>query len=558
MLPIAACAPATSTSSSNPVAAEPQLQPAASRTLRIGIRVEPASLARNPPREGQTTLDTLRRLFNAELTLVEDTGATRPFLAAELPQLNTDSWRVSPDGQMETVYRLKPGLTWHDGAPLTAEDFVFGWRVLATPALGQANLVPQKLMGEVVAPDPLTVLIRWSQPFPDADNLNITFSPLPTHILQSAYEQQGMDAFGSHPYWSTAFVGLGPYRLTRWEPGASIEGEAFSGYVLGRPKIDRVRVTFAPDPNAAITRLLADDVDLLADSSIKSQQIPALEQDWIPRSGGKFVLSPTSYRSAVFQLRPELVSPAALVDVRVRKALAYALDKQAVNEAVYRGAGILATSPFPPNGKYASQTEQAAIKYPNDVRQAEQLMTDAGYVRGADGVFASAAQGRFAAELRTNASDQFETEMHVVADTWRRAGFDMSEAITPPALVQDSQTRATFSGVYIYGGGAWESALRSYSTSVIPTAENRWGGGNRGAWRNADWDRLIVAYDATLDQTQRGQIAAQLARLYSDELPAIAMEFDPDVIAYVKGLTGPRTGSREATVWNLHEWELGV
>jgi ABC-type transport system substrate-binding protein len=174
LLFLTACAPASPGGTSSVGAPQPQAQ--ASKTLRVAVRVEPASLARNPPREGQTTLDTTRRLFNAELVVIDDTGASRPFLAEQLPVLHTDSWQVFPDGRMETTYRLKPGLTWHDGAPLTADDFAFGWRVLANPALGQASLIPQKLMEEVVAPDPRTVLIRWTQPFPDAGTLNITFS----------------------------------------------------------------------------------------------------------------------------------------------------------------------------------------------------------------------------------------------------------------------------------------------------------------------------------------------------------------------------------------------
>ena len=557
-LALAACAPSapTSTPAAPPASGVAPAAPAPSRTLRIAVRVEPSSLARNPPREAQTTLDTLRRLFNAELAIIDDTGAARPYLAAELPQLNTDTWRVLPDGRMETTYRLRPNLTWHDGAPLTAADFAFGWRVVAHPPLGQANLIPQRLMEEVSTPDPQTVLIRWTQPFPDADSLNLLFSPLPTHLLQASFEQQEMDAFANHSYWSTTFVGVGPYRLTRWEAGAFIEGEAFPGFVLGRPKIDRVRLTFAPDPNTALTRLFANDVDVLADSAIKSQQVPSLEQDWIGRGEGRTVSQPASYRAAVFQLRPDQVAPRTLLDVRVRKALAHAMDKQAVNEAIYRGAGILATSPFQPFGRYAHATEPAVVQYPHDVRRAEQLFNEGGYTRGTDGNYTHPTLGRFALELRTNASDQFETEMHVVADSWRKAGLEVTEAITPPALVQDGQTRATFSGVYIYGGGNWESALRGYGSAFVPSAENRWTGGNRGGWRNSDWDRLLVAYDTTLDHTQRGQVAAQLARLYSDELPAIAMEFDPDVNAYVKNLTGPRGGPREATVWNIHEWEL--
>jgi peptide/nickel transport system substrate-binding protein len=294
---------------------------------------------------------------------------------------------------------------------------------------------------------------------------------------------------------------------------------------------------------------------MLADGTLKSQQIPFLQESFLPR-GGRVIGQPASYRAAMFQFRPELANPVSFLDVRVRKALNYAIDKEAVNEAIYQGSAVLTTNPFLPNGRYSSSTEPAAVRYPRDLRRAEQLMAEAGYTRDSDGFFMHPTLGRFTAELRTNASDQNETEMHVVADTWRRAGFDFSEAVTPPVLVQDSQTRATFSGVYIFGGGDWEGALRAYHTSLIPSAENRWSGGNRGGWRNAEWDRLISLYDTTLDHTQRGQIAAQLARIYTDELPAIAMEFDPLLIAYSSALLGPRGGPREGTVWNLHEWEL--
>jgi peptide/nickel transport system substrate-binding protein len=520
------------------------------------MRVEPAGLARNPPKQNQTTLDMLQRLFNAELSIMDDTGATRPFLAAELPRLNTDSWRVFPDGQMETTYKLRPGLTWHDGQPLTAEDFAFGWRVIANPELGQASLIPQRLMTEVSAPDPLTVVIRWAQPFPDAGTLNLTFSPLPVHILRPAYEQGNLDAFTAHPYWRAAFVGLGPFSLTNWELGAYIDAEAFPEFVLGRPKIDRVQVTWVSDPNAALTRLLSGDTDILTDSSIKSQQLPLLKQDWIAQGKGDVVVQPVSYRAAFFQLRPDTAAPTSFLDARVRKALAFALNKQAINEAIYDGAGILADSIFPPGLQFSSQIDRAIVKYPYDVRRAEQSMADAGYTRGADGIFTHPTLGRFTAELRTNASDQFETEMHVVGDMWRRAGFDFTEAITPQALVQDGQTRTMFSGVYIFGAGGWESALRGYTSQTIPTADNRWIGGNRGAWRDAEWDQLVLAYDATLDPTQRAEVAAQMAYRYSSELPAIPLEFDPNVLAFVKELKGPRGGPRDATVWNVHEWEL--
>src|SRR5207245_2214732 len=83
---------------------------------------EPASLATRPFQQPGTALHVSRRLFNALPALIDDRAVPRPDLLEAFPELNTDSWRLFPDGRMETTYRLKPSLTWHDGQPLTADD----------------------------------------------------------------------------------------------------------------------------------------------------------------------------------------------------------------------------------------------------------------------------------------------------------------------------------------------------------------------------------------------------------------------------------------------------
>ncbi len=75
-----------------------------------------------------------------------------PYLAEAVPQLNTDAWRVNPDGTMETRYRLKPNITWYDGQPLTADDFVFAEEVYTEPALAANTTPPGSLIGRVTAP----------------------------------------------------------------------------------------------------------------------------------------------------------------------------------------------------------------------------------------------------------------------------------------------------------------------------------------------------------------------------------------------------------------------
>src|SRR5204863_3460749 len=101
-------------------------------------------------------------------------------------------------------YRLRPNLVWHDDTRLTADDFVFAWRIYSDPELeGLFSATPQNLMEEVVAVDPRTVRISWKRPSPDADHLVLNrFPPLPRHILEAPYQQGPADVVGALPYWS--------------------------------------------------------------------------------------------------------------------------------------------------------------------------------------------------------------------------------------------------------------------------------------------------------------------------------------------------------------------
>src|SRR3954469_12488161 len=147
-----ACTPDTRSPSSGggstSSAGEP---PPAPKTLAAGIRYEPTSLAAKPVQQSGVVIGSTVRLFNAGLVVVDDHGQAVPYLAELLPTLNTDSWKVFDDGTMETTYRLRPQLTWHDGEPLTADDLVFAWQVYTNPAFGLANVLPQSLMSEVRA-----------------------------------------------------------------------------------------------------------------------------------------------------------------------------------------------------------------------------------------------------------------------------------------------------------------------------------------------------------------------------------------------------------------------
>ena len=114
----------------------------------------------------------------------------RPYLAERLIQLNTDSWQVSPDGRMQTTWKLRQGIKWHDGAPLTAADLAFTWEVLRDPSIPGNRTAAAQTIEKVVATDEQTVVISWRTTFYRALFLDVRdFWPLPEHLLGQALAQ---------------------------------------------------------------------------------------------------------------------------------------------------------------------------------------------------------------------------------------------------------------------------------------------------------------------------------------------------------------------------------
>ena len=242
------CGPAAPTS---PIVSQPAPAPEP-RVLTVSIAREPTFIAALAPLPSQQASDFYVRPFNAFLDLYDGQGKPIPYMAEALPTLNTDSWQVFPDGRMETRYHLKPNQVWHDGAPLTADDFVFTYEVWAPSNGFRTAVVPYTLIDDVIAQDDRTLVLRWKGLYPDAAVLlgaaRFGLTPLPRHILGGVYNQ-GLEAFQASPYWSHEFVGNGPYKLDRWELGSSLEGVAFDQHVMGRPKIDRAIARATPGSN---------------------------------------------------------------------------------------------------------------------------------------------------------------------------------------------------------------------------------------------------------------------------------------------------------------------
>ena len=531
----------------------------ATRPLTMSIRTEPPTLTQKVLSSGVgTSFAVTQRLFNATLGMFDGKGSQVPYLAETLPQLDTDSWRTFPDGRMETTHRLKPNLVWHDGTPLSADDFVFALQVYTSADIGIGNVAPQSLIAEASAPDARTLVIRWKRPYPYAAVLPVdAFPPLPSHLLREAFERAPATLI-TQPFFGSDYISAGPYRLTRWEPGAFIEGAAFEGHVLGKPKIDRIKLVFISDSNVALANLLSGDVDFAADSSIRFEEGQILRRQWAGNNGGTVLVRPGSYRGVFFQLRPQVANPRALLDVRVRRALAHSTDRQALSDGLFDGQGVMSEVPFiSPRISYAPEIEKAAATYPLDPRATERLMAEAGLVKGADGFYSSPTEGHLQFDLNTLAGPYREAEITTLASGWRQVGFDFKESLMPPALAADNQARARFPGLFSYSTGTGEYSLAAFTKAGIGTPENRWIGPNRPGWSNPEFDRLSDLFLSTVEQPERVRLIAQMVKIMSEDLPSIPLMYELAAYAHVAAVRGPSVEADEAVVgWNIHEWEM--
>jgi peptide/nickel transport system substrate-binding protein len=549
---------------SNPPASQPRSesgeQPVASppqRTLVIIARGEPPTIAAKSLQAYSASIAAPIRPFNAMLDYTDEKEGIQPYLAEAIPQLNTDTWRVFPDGRMETTYRLRPNLTWHDGRPLTGDDFVFAWRVFATPELGVSASDPIAQMAEVASPDPRTVVFRWKQTYADAAGFDMTFHALPRHLLEGPFQQLDAVAFSNHSFWTQDYVGLGPYRLTGWTPGASIEGAAFDGHALGKPKIDRIRFTFTADANSALASMLSGEAHHVSDFVLFYEEAAELEQEWTSRGiPGLVLYAPITMRPTGVQMRPEFANPRALLDVRVRKALAHGLNIPVAIETTTGGRGLLSYSLTSPKVDYYPAIEPSVEKHPYDPRAMARLLEEAGMVRGADGFYAMANGEPFRPEVATDGGQSNERENIIWVDDLRKNGVDASAKVIPVAQLRDPQARAQLPGLQT--GGIGSKALSQMTSAATPRVENRWSGNNRGGWSNAEFDRTYQAFTTTLERSERVAQVAKMEKILSEEVGIIPTYFTIVANAHVAALKGPMmrtTPDSGQGILHIERWE---
>jgi peptide/nickel transport system substrate-binding protein len=518
------------------------------------------------PEGGTIPVPNAEEFWHDYLTVSDQVGNVIPHLATELPSQDKGTWTVAPDGSMTTTYALRPNIYWHDGTPLTAQDFEFSWRVGNDRSLAIQNRATTRLINRVETPDNLTLVFYWSAAFPLADRISTQdMMPLPRHLLGDLYESD-KEAFQRHAFWGANFVGVGPYQLSEWVPGSHVVAQAFDRFYLGKPKIDTITFKFITDEQTTIANLVSGAVDGQL-RGLDFQQV-LLVKDELEKRGTKpyMVVQPTFHR----MIRPQYderiqngqgPDPKGMSDVRIRRGLLTAIDRQTLADTVYPGYGVAADTMMPSDDAKYDWVKDVVTQYPYDQRRAQQMLTEAGWVRGGDGIFRAASGEPIVLHHQTSTGGQWEAQQTISAASWRAIGIQtVDEYVIPQANRSDRETNNQYRG---FNGSVVRfdtlTYIRQFLISECPTAANRWVGTNVGCYSEPNMDRVSNALLVTLNPTEQRQLWREWTMLFTRDLPALPIFHHVQGTIFRDGFTGFKGEARDGGggfAWNAYEWDL--
>lgn len=282
------------------------------------------------------------------------------------------SWSGSADG-LSATFKLRDGVTWHDGKPFSSADVAFSALQVWKPLQNLGRVVFKNLEA-VDTPDPLTAVFRFAKPTPFQlirNALPALTSVLPKHI----YEQGKIDENAAN----TAPIGTGPFRFAEHKPGEYyrlVRNDAYWDKNL--PLLDEIVYRVLPDRAAAAGALEAEEIQLAAFSAV-----PLADLARISKVEGIEVIT-KGYEALTYQLVVEINHRRKeLADLKVRQAIAHAIDREFVVKTIFLGYATASTGPVPANDKQFYTPDVPTYAF--DVAKANALLDEAGYKRDANG-----------------------------------------------------------------------------------------------------------------------------------------------------------------------------
>ena len=484
-----------------------------------------------------------------------------PCLAAEIPSKANGG--LSADGK-EVIWKVKRGVKWHDGKPLTADDVVFTWEYCADPATAAYTSGAYKDI-KVEKIDDYTVKIIFKEPTPFwADAFVGTNGPiLPKHHFADYKGAKSREAPAN-----LKPVGTGPYKFVDFKPGDIILGERFEGYhVANQPQFDTIEVKGGGDAvSAARAVLQTGEFDYAWNLQVEDEVLKRMEAGGRGRvlsspSGDLefIILNPTDpsvevdgERSSIKTKHPTLSDPA------VRKAINLLIDRDSIQKFIY-GRGGVATASFVNEPK---QFKSQKLKYEFDVDKAIKILEDAGWKKGADGVREKDGKKlKYIYQTSINAPRQ-KTQA-IIKQACQKAGIDLElKSVTASVFFSsDVANPDTYTKLYVdiemYTTTQQQPDAQVFLNQLVSwevaSKDNKWLGRNVSRYSDPAADEAWKAAQKELDPAKRTASLIKVNEIFCEANILLPLLSRTRVIAAANTLTAKLTGW-DADTWSLASW----
>lgn len=546
---IAGCAPAAGQGAADGASRPAQTGP---KTLTIGIQRGLPDFSPFTALSVSTSSSNIPPMVNDGLTYTDERNIAHPLKAVELPSIEKGTWKLFDDGRMETTWKVKPNIYWHDGTPQTNEDYAFAFEVARDRELPRSLTSLVLAQSSISFPDAQTIVVSWSGPHVDAG----TSGPgsQPKHLLEKAYREDKTGAFINHPYWTHEYVSDGPYKIANWELGGDMELVRHDQYYLGRPPFDKVFVRVIGDANALVSNILAGTLDIVLPPGISLDSAVEVRERW--RGTGNEARADVVGRIIHFevQFRPERASPQfGFTERAVRQALYQSINRVALAEYMTSGFGPLADSWYTPDEP--RRAELQIPQFAHDPSVAPGLLAQVGWSKGPDGRLVNSRTGElFNASIWANQAAAWDKLGYAVAEDWKPLGIETEVFPIPPARTGDREFEQQYTGLFVTNVNQEQFFVNRLHSSVIPSAATRFVGSNRGGHSNPQIDALYDRLVATIDPRQRTPIERELVGAVVGNLIMMPFYWETLPVLKVKGVKDHKVKTGNST-WFFYDWD---
>jgi peptide/nickel transport system substrate-binding protein len=532
-----------------------------------GDTVDDAAAADGPPRRGGTVVVAVAKEppvlnfwlapgamaitqqltdgLSDPLVTLDESGDWQPVLAESVPTLDNGGVVLTDDGGMDVAIDLQPKAAWSDGTPISCDDVRFTWEVATNAKYQIATRLGWEQIEDVECPTTRHAVIHFKERYAPYLSRILAWPPLPKHALS------GMD-FNS--FWNDRItVSSGPYVFESWQRGVRLSIRRNDHYWRtavdpeAAAKLDRIVFRFVKDANTLKMQLRMQEADVAfipADTNLgkELEATPDVEFKILPGAVMEYLLLRTT--------RPPLD------DVRVRQALAYAIDRKMITQVILSDVVPPAQSAM--ISTQAPQYEDSPFdRYAKpDPAKVAKLLTAAGWKRSGDGPWTKDGEQLVLEWVAGAGSMPFRAKVaQLVQEQLRRQGIETEIKLIPSEVL--------YSNIAPHGQfhlGEWSELTGAeplpnliFGCNEIPRKPS-WAGKNRMAWCDEKAEELMQRADTTVDPVERAELVKQADEIIAEAVPALPLFQSPDVVAWNSRVHGLRLNPAGLHTWNVEQW----